>query len=76
MVKTRVEPSLWRKEKLDPIRNSPAEVLKVQTMRELYRTAWRQVLRVTSMFFPEGRKVQERCLEQQISHRREAAHPS
>lgn len=42
------EGSLWRKEKLDPMQNSPIEVLKIKMIgNSLYWMVWRSLLNVT-----------------------------
>ena len=60
MERTGEEGSLWRKQKLDPMQNSPIAVLKMKTIgNSLYWMVWRQLLNVTSQGLPV-RHVQER----------------
>ena len=60
MERTGEEGSLWRKEKLDPMQNSPIAVLKIKIIgNSLYWMVWRQLLNVTPQVLPL-RQVQER----------------
>ena len=63
MERTGEEGSSWRKQKLDPMQNSPIAVLKMKTIgNSLYWMVWRQLLNVTSQGLPV-RHMYKRGLE-------------